>query len=57
MAQISYCKNNNPHKEYLKLAKMCDNNNIVPSNLGREYNTLINDERFFNVLLPIFLEH
>jgi len=49
--------NNEYYKEYLKIAKICNNNNIIPSNLGREYTASINDRQFYNMLLPMFLEH
>ena len=50
--QFSY-GNNAYYKKYAEIAEIYNNSNIIPSNIGREYTSLINDKQFYNVLLPL----
>ena len=46
--------NNEYYEKYTEIAGIYNNSNIIPSNIGREYTSLINDQQFYNIILPIW---
>ena len=52
--QFSYGKNNEYYMVYSRMANNINQNNLIPSNLGREYTASIDDYQLANALLPIF---